>query len=81
VSPANNGDQEQTLDGATYQGDISHNNLGSRANTVMITGGYNNSTQADLQTLQAALLFLQMQLKHIWHHQNQFQVINEMKPH
>jgi hypothetical protein len=61
----------------TYQEDISSNPLGSRASTVMITSGYNDCTQADLHTNQAALLFLQMQLKHIWHHQMQFCVITK----
>jgi hypothetical protein len=61
----------------TYQEDTSSNPLGSRASTVMTTSSYNNCTQADLHTLQAALLFLQMQLKHIWHHQMQFWVITK----
>jgi hypothetical protein len=56
----------------TYQGDIIHNTLGSGASTVMTTSSYNNHTQADLQALQVALLFLQMHLKHVWHHQMQF---------
>jgi hypothetical protein len=38
---------------------------------------FNNHTQAKLHAIQAALLFLQMQLKHVWHHQMQLQVITE----
>jgi hypothetical protein len=53
----------------TFHGDINNNPLGSRASTVMTNSSYNNHTQADLHAIQAALLFLQMQLKHIWHHQ------------
>jgi hypothetical protein len=63
----------------TYHRDVIHNTLGNRASTAMTTSSYNNCTQADLQTLQAALLFLQMHLKHVWHHQMQFQVITEHK--
>jgi hypothetical protein len=63
----------------TYQADTIGNPLGSRASTVMNTSSFNNSTQADLHANQAALLFLQMQLKHIWHHQMQVQVITKHK--
>jgi hypothetical protein len=45
----------------------------------MIMSSFNDCTQADHHVLQAALLFLQMQVKHMWHHQTQFQVIAEHK--
>jgi hypothetical protein len=61
----------------TYQGDMISNPLGSGASTVMTTSSFNNCTQAKLHTIQAALLFLQMHLKHVWHHQMQLQVITE----
>jgi hypothetical protein len=61
----------------TFQEDIINNPLGSGVSTVMINSSYNNHTQADLHAILAALLFLQMQLNHIWHHQMQFQVITK----
>jgi hypothetical protein len=61
----------------TFHRDMSNNPLGSRASTVMTNSSYDDCTQANLHTVQAALLFLQMQLKHIWHHQMQFWVITE----
>jgi hypothetical protein len=63
----------------TFQEDIVNNPLGSRASTVMINSSYNDHTRADLHAIQAALLFLQMQLKHIWHQQMQFRVITKHK--
>jgi hypothetical protein len=63
----------------TYQEDTTSNPLGSRVSTVMINSSYNDCTQANLHAIQAALLFLHMQLKHIWHHQMQFQVITKHK--
>jgi hypothetical protein len=61
----------------TFQEDIVNNPMGSGTSTVMINSSYNDCTQADLHAIQAAILFLQMQLKHIWHQQMQFRVITE----
>jgi hypothetical protein len=61
----------------TYQGDTDSNPLASGASTVMTTPSFNNRTQAKLHAIQAVLLFLQMQLKHVWHQQMQFQVITD----
>jgi hypothetical protein len=71
ASPAKNVEQDFGWCTA-FQEDIINNPLGSRASTVMINSSYN-----DLHAIQAALLFLQMQLKHIWHHQMQFRVITK----
>jgi hypothetical protein len=61
----------------TYQGDANANPLGSRASTVMNRSSFNNRKRAEPHAIQAALLFLQMHLKHIWNHQMQFRVITQ----
>jgi hypothetical protein len=61
----------------TYQGDDHQHPLGSRAGSFMITSSYNDRTRADLHALQAALLFLQMQLTHIFQEQLHFHAIQD----
>jgi hypothetical protein len=63
----------------TYQGDDHQHPLGSRAGSVMITSSYNDRTRADLHALQAALLFLQMQLTHIFQEQLHFHTVTKHK--
>jgi hypothetical protein len=62
---------------ATYQGDNQGHPLGSGAGSVMITSSYNDRTRADLHTLQAALLFLQMQLTHIFQEKLYLQAVTK----
>jgi hypothetical protein len=50
----------------TYQGDNHQLPLGRGAGSVMTTSSYNDRTRADFHALQAALLFLQMQLTNIF---------------
>jgi hypothetical protein len=61
----------------TYQGNNQEHPLGSGAGSVMITSSYNDRTRADLHALQAALLFLQMQLTHIFQEQLHLQSVTE----
>jgi hypothetical protein len=63
----------------TYQGDNQEHLLGSRAGSVLITSSYNDRTRADLHALQVALLFLQMQLTHIFQDQQHLQAVTEHK--
>jgi hypothetical protein len=63
----------------TYQGDNHKHLLGSRAGLVIFTSSYNDRTSADLHALQPALLFLQMQLTHIFQEQLNLQVVPEHK--
>jgi hypothetical protein len=63
----------------TYQGDNHEHPLGSGAGSVMITSSYYYRTRADLHALQAALLFLQMQLTHIFQEQLHLQAVTEHK--
>jgi hypothetical protein len=50
----------------TYQGDNHQDLLGSGTSSVMTTLSYNDRTRADLHTIQAARIFLQMQLQPVW---------------